>query len=251
MALLSFLGLLIGLGTVAYVLWDGGIITVFFNLNAVILVFGGTLGATMITYPWKIVKQLPKAWWIVFFPRKHRDPQEVIEWMMDIQQVAYTGSIDDVDQNSIDDRFLRSGIRLLIEEQEEADVREELETEVIHGRQRSQRIIDVFRAMGDFAPVFGLLGTLIGIVQVLKHLGDPTLMGTYMALAITTTFYGIFGSNFIFLPTAGKLDGYSEDGLIIQELIIVGVLSMRRRERPSVMRRRLERFVARRVKAKT
>ena len=87
-------------------------------------------------------------------------------------------------------------------------------------------------------------------VQVLKFLGNAEMMGTYMALAIVTTFYGIFGANFLFLPTAGKLEGYSEDGLIIQELIIVGVLSMRRRERPTVMRRRLERFVARRQKTR-
>ncbi|MFH2203399.1 MAG: MotA/TolQ/ExbB proton channel family protein [Elusimicrobiota bacterium] len=249
MALLSLLGLLLGLSTVAYVLWDGGIIAVFVNVNAIILVFGGTIGATMITYPWKIVKQLPRAWWIVFFPRKSRDPQELIDQLMDIQQVVYTGGIDDVDINTIGDGFLRSGLRMILEEQSEQDLRDELETEVFYERQRKQRVIDVFRAMGDFAPIFGLLGTLIGIVQVLKFLGSPEQMGNYMALAITTTFYGIFGCNFIFLPTAGKLEGYSEDGLLLMDLIIVGVLSIRRRERPTVMRRRLERFLTQRRKA--
>ena len=98
--------------------------------------------------------------------------------------------------------------------------------------------------MGAYSPIFGLLGTLIGVVQVLRNLSDPAQMGQSMAIAITTTFYGIFGCNFLFLPIAGKLEGHSANELLIKELIVVGILSIRERVMPALMRQKLERFIS-------
>jgi len=102
--------------------------------------------------------------------------------------------------------------------------------------------------MAGYAPIFGLLGTLIGVVQVLKNLTDPESIGSSMAVAITTTFYGIFGANFLFSPAAGKLTALTEQEVLLKEVAIEGILSIQSGDIPTVVARKLHAYLAYRTR---
>ena len=246
MDLLTVFGLLLGLGVVYYVMLQGEITALLFNFDAFLLVFGGTFASTMITYPWDLLKKIPRAVLLTFFPQKQKGFPQLIEQMVSLQTTILSRGIDGLsnEMENIDDKFLKSGIRMLIEDQSPETIKENLNNEIEAISGRHQRIIGVFRSMGSYAPIFGLLGTLIGVVQVLRTLGDPTAMGGAMAIAITTTFYGIFGCNFIFLPIAGKLNEQSDSEILSKELIRVGILSIKEGIIPVLMRKKLNIFFA-------
>lgn len=246
MDILTISGLILGVGAVYYVMLQGEITALLLNINAFILVFGGTLASTMITYPLEVMRKVPRVMLFVFKPQKRKETSEVITQIVDLQSIVFARGIDalSIESENIDDDFLRTGIRMLIEDQNVENIRENMSNELMATRQRHQRLTGVFRSMGTYSPIFGLLGTLIGVVQVLRNLGDPTAMGASMAIAITTTFYGIFACNFIFLPIAGKLEGYSNDEMLLKELIITGIIAIKERTLPVLMRRKLERFLS-------
>jgi chemotaxis protein MotA len=185
MDVLTLFGLIMGFGVVYYVMLQGQITALLFNINAFFLVFGGTLASTLITYPWDVLKHVPRALLFVISPPKQNAPYQLIQQMVDLQTVATGQGIDGLstETENINDRFLRSGIRMLIEDQDEESIRENLDNEIVATRQRHQRIVSVFRSMGAYSPIFGLLGTLIGVVQVLRNLSDATAMGSSMAIA--------------------------------------------------------------------
>lgn len=245
MDFLTLIGLVLGFGVVWYVMAQGEITALLFNVNAFVLVFGGTIASTLITYPWQVMNLVPRAVLFVLFPPKRPPITQVIENMVNLQTIALAQGIDGLsgETENMEDDFLKTGIRMLMEDQDADSINENMYNELMAIRQRHQRIVGVFRSMGTYSPIFGLLGTLIGVVQVLRNLSDPSSMGSSMAIAITTTFYGIFGCNFFFLPIAGKLDGYSNDEILVKELIIVSILAIRERMIPALMRRKLERFI--------
>ena len=117
-------------------------------------------------------------------------------------------------------------------------------------QQRHQKVCSVFRLMATVAPIFGLLGALIGVIQVLKNITDPKTMGASMAIAMTTSFYGIFGANFMFLPVAIKLSEYSESEILNMELIIEGILSIQKGDVPLLTEKKLEAFLSKRLREK-
>ena len=246
MDFLTILGLFSGIGVVYYVMARGEITALLFNLDAFLLVFGGTFASTIITYPWSIMKMTPAAALLMFRPPKRIKPKDLIERMVALQNINISRGVDVLlnEMNDKDDSFLKYGVRMLVEDNSSQEINENMSNELSSVRQRHSRVISVFRSMGAYSPIFGLLGTLIGVVQVLKNLSDTNSMGQSMAIAVTTTFYGIFGCNFIFLPIAGKLDGYSNEELTMRELVIVGILAMRERTLPSLMQRKMERFLS-------
>jgi chemotaxis protein MotA len=148
------------------------------------------------------------------------------------------------------DQFLANGLKMISDGLPPALVRANLEKEIHFIRLRHAEIANVFRNMATYAPIFGLLGTLVGVVEVLLNLTDPRSMGAHMAVAMTATFYGIFGANFLFLPVAGKLQAYSEEELFLKEVMIEGILSIQRREIPAILARRLQAYLNHRSRVK-
>ena len=111
------------------------------------------------------------------------------------------------------------------------------------------QVTNMFRSAGAYSPIFGLLGTLIGVVQVLRNLENPQSMGRSMAIAVTTTFYGIFLANFVFLPMAGKLNYYSENEIITKELIAKGIQSIQEGDAPTLLSKKLEAYLSYKLRA--
>ena len=185
MDIMTILGLIIGLSAVYYTMHVGGIVALLFNPAAAILVFGGTLGATMVTYPWQIFKRAPKASFLTIFPPKRLSPTHYINLLVSLSERSKKNGIDSIQDQiyEIDDPFLVDGLQMVLDGYDPDVVRENLDKEIIFLRKRHNQVTSIFKSMGAYAPIFGLLGTLVGVVQVLKNLTDPESIGTSMAVA--------------------------------------------------------------------
>ncbi len=245
MDFMTLFGWLIGLGSIGWVLADGEIFRFFYNTHALVLVFGGTLGSTLITYPWSILKRLPHAMLLFMFPGRRESSETVMQSVLALSGRARRSGMEsvEIDMNGVQNRFLANGLRMIADGLPANLIRANLEKEIHFIRLRHAEVANVFRNMATYAPIFGLLGTLVGVVQVLLNLSDPRTMGMHMAVAMTATFYGIFGANFLFLPIAGKLHAYSEQELFLKEVMIEGVLSIQRQEVPAILTRRLQAYL--------
>lgn len=245
MDLMIILGLAVGLGSIGWVLQSGDTIQFFVNPHAVILVFGGTLGSTLITYPWSILKRVPKAILLFFFPGRRESRDYVMSTVLNLATRARRTSMESIesDVRGTRDQFLAGGLKMIADGLPANLVRANLEKELYFIRLRHSEVSNVFRNMATYAPIFGLLGTLVGVVEVLLNLTDPRTMGAHMAVAMTATFYGIFGANFMFLPIAGKLQAYSEEEIFLKEVMIEGILSIQNKEGPAILMRRLQAYL--------
>lgn len=245
MDLMTVLGWLVGLGAIGWALGGGQTAQFFLNPRAIILVFGGTIGATLITYPWSILKRVPVSLIMFIFPGRRQSPDRVMSLLLNLSARARRTSMQslEVDLRKTHDQFLANGLKMIADGLPANLIRANLEKEIHFIRLRHSEICNLFRNMATYAPIFGLLGTLVGVVEVLLNLTDPRTMGTHMAVAMTATFYGIFGANFLFLPIAGKLQAYSEQELFLKEVMIEGILSMQRHEVPAILSRRLQAYL--------
>ncbi|MBU2567637.1 MAG: MotA/TolQ/ExbB proton channel family protein [Elusimicrobia bacterium] len=246
MDFMTIIGIVMGALAVYFVMARGQIVHLLANLDAFVLVFGGTLASTLIAYPWSTLKEIPKAFRYAFFPRKRESAIRTIEILVSLSEKAKRSGVEALsnDIHNIKSRFFVNSIRMLIDGFEPDIIQGNMEKEIIYVQQRHQKVTSVFRMMATIAPIFGLLGTLIGVVQVLKNITDPKTMGASMAIAVTTTFYGIFSANFMFLPIAVKLSEYSEDEILNMELILEGVLSLQKGDVPLVTEKKLEAFLS-------
>ncbi|MDD5688186.1 MAG: MotA/TolQ/ExbB proton channel family protein [Elusimicrobia bacterium] len=253
MDILTLLGLAMGVGTVYIVMQHGGIMNIIFDKYAAILVFGGTFASTLISVPYAQLKSSIRASFFTIFSYKTKQrPEVVINTLITLCEKSKRTGIDSLQDDilKMDDRFLKEGFHLLIDGLSPDLIRDNLETEIVFVRRRHSANSSVFRTMGAYAPIFGLLGTLIGVIQVLKNLADPKTMGASMAIAVTATFYGIFSTNFIFLPIASKLNALSEAEILVKEVMIEGILSIQSGDIPLILRRKLEAYLAYRMRKK-
>ena len=247
MDFMTVLGWIVGLGAIGWVINDGQTAQFFLNFRAIVLVFGGTIGATLITFPWSILKRVPSSILLFVFPGRRDSADSVMSTMIFLAGRARRSSMQslEVDMRKAQDSFLANGLKMIADGLNANLIRASLEKEIHFIRLRHAEISNVFRNMATYAPIFGLLGTLVGVVEVLLNLTDPRTMGTHMAVAMTATFYGIFGANFLFLPIAGKLQAYSEQELFLKEVMIEGILAIQRHEGPAILTRRLQAYLNR------
>ncbi|MFH1540449.1 MAG: MotA/TolQ/ExbB proton channel family protein [Elusimicrobiota bacterium] len=246
MDLMAVFGLLLGCASVYYVSVVGNITNLLFNLPSLVLVLGGTIGSTMITYPFSVIRRTPKVILTTLIHVKKNSLQQFIDRIFHLAEIAYARGIDVLPEqlNDEDDNFLKTGVQMLIEDWSEKDIEENLEREINFIIERHQQIQRLFISMSNYAPIYGLLGTLVGVLGVLQQFGDPVAMGKSMAVAIVTTFYGIFGANFIFSPLAGKIETYSEEEIVVKRILMIGVISIKKGNPVFVVKEKLERFLA-------
>ncbi len=248
--LMTLAGLLLGGSCVYYVMYRSGIQALLLNLDAFILVFGGTLACVFITYPWNLIRRMPHALRLVFFPPTQTTAPQIISTLVRLAELAKRGGLDSLEREipAVKERFLADGLRMVVDGLSPDLIRENLEKEIAFTRVRHQQLANIFKTLGTYAPIFGLLGTLIGVVRILQNLTDPQSLGAAMAIAVTTTFYGIFGTNFLFLPIAGKLNAHSDAEMLIKEVIIEGVLSVQAAEVPALVSLKLQAFLSYRLR---
>ena len=255
MDFMTIIGLFLGGLTVYFVMASGNILDMVLNPVAALLVFGGTFSATLIAYPWDLIKQTVPSFRLMFFPRKNTYEylEEVVDSITSLSEKARRQSIESLqgDLTKINDKFFSHSMQMVIDGLDTEVVKDNMEKEILYTRQSFLKVCGVFRTMATLSPIFGLLGTLIGIVGVLRNLSDPTSMGSNMAIAITTTFYGIFAANFLFLPIAIKLNEHSERDVLIKELIAEGIMAIQGGDLPLIVKKKLNAFLASHIKEKS
>ncbi|ACL02717.1 Chemotaxis protein MotA [Desulfatibacillum aliphaticivorans] len=216
----------------------------FINVPSLIIVVGGTMGATMINYPLKeILGIVGVAMKTVF--AKEASAKDTIAKFMDFAQKARREGILSLegDIKELEDEFMKKGIQLAIDGLEPNAIREIMETEINYTMNRHKLGADLFTTIGTFAPALGMVGTLIGLVQMLQSMEDPSSIGPAMAVALLTTFYGAILANIICMPVAGKLKMRSSQEMEVRELVVEGVLSLSSGENPRIVEQKLACFL--------
>ncbi len=246
MDLMTILGGATGIGVVLYILHAGNMMRFLLNPEAVILIFGGTLGSVLISYPWSVLKHVPGAVLMMFVPPRRPSAPVLIQTFVDLAEKTRrdgTGALAAA-LGSVPHPFIADGLQMIIDGLDVSVMHDRFERDILTTRHRHMQVSAIFRSAGSYAPIFGLLGTLIGVVQVLRNITNPTAMGSSMAVAMTASFYGIFSANFLFLPIAAKLNFYSEEEMISRELIAKGLLCLASGEVPWLIGRKLEGYMA-------
>lgn len=234
-----------GVGCVWYAMAAGDILGLLWDLPSFILVVGGTIASTLMTFPLDVMKDVPRSLLLTFFPPRMTSPKKVIARICALADIVKAHGVDALaEATARDDKFLRSGVKMILSEWSEDDIRESMEKDMEFTLERHLQVQKAFAAAGGYGPVYGLLGTLVGILGVLRYLDSPKAMGAAMTVAIVTTFYGIFMANFIALPTAGKLENYSNKELLGKQLMLIGILGFKKEETSLNLKRKMEKHLA-------
>lgn len=241
----SIIGIVAGFALIGFAIASGGAMGSFFDFKSILIVFGGTISATIVAYPLEQIKNLPRIL-KALTGSKPVDHQGIIGVLVGFAEKARREGLlaleDDVGQLS--DTFLQKGVQLIVDGTDAELVRSILETELTFIEDRHKANAGVFETAGNFAPAFGMLGTLVGLIQMLQDLDDPSAIGSGMAVALVTTFYGSLLSNMILLPLATKLRSKSKEEILLKEVMIEGILSIQAGENPRIVEEKLKAFLA-------
>ncbi len=252
MELSTLLGLVAGFGALlAAVFMEGGSPAELVGPSAAVIVFGGTIGAAFISFPLKRVLAVPKLIANSFKAYK-AESVAIIELIVTLADKARREGLLALEQDAKDvkDDFLRRGLMLVVDGVDPSQVRSILETETNLMAQRHEQGAAVLQAMGGYAPTMGIIGTVMGLVNVLGRLSDPSHLGESIAVAFLATFYGIMSANLLWLPIAGKLRAKSHEEVEMRNLMMEGVLALQAGENPRIVREKLSAFLAPKERAK-
>lgn len=235
------IGILVGGGLLFYSIIQSGGIAIFIDPGSIMIVGGGTLAAILISFPLKNVVGVFKILKNVF-GREISDAGAYISAVVRLAHKARKESILSLqeDAKNVNNRIMRMGLQLVIDGQPPEIVRAVLETELEGILVRHDEGARIFKSMGRFSPAFGLIGTLIGLISMLRSLsGGTENLGPGMAVALVTTFYGALSSNLFFLPIADKLENRSEKEVQQVRIIIEGVLMIQEGGNPRLIEQKL------------
>lgn len=247
MDIATVVGLVAGLTTIfAVLIMDGGSpAELFAHPSAIILIIGGSLSATILTSPLKTVLQLPK-YFIQAFTTKNFDAKATIDLLTKLADRARREGLLALEEDSkkIKDKFLQKGIMMVVDGVDSEQVSAILETNVDQMRARHKQGIGFFAAAGGFAPTFGIIGTVMGLISVLKQLDNPSALGESIAAAFLATLWGLLTSNLIYLPLSGKLKAKSDEEARNRYMQLEGILAIQAGENPRIVRDKLSAFLA-------
>ncbi|MDH5541455.1 MAG: MotA/TolQ/ExbB proton channel family protein [Nitrospinota bacterium] len=238
----TLLGLILGLGLIFGAIISGGDIGGFIDVPSIMIVFGGTLAGTMVMFPLSQVLGSIKVALNAMKVSGH-DPARIIRQMMEIAKKARKDGLLSLQNFKSTDRFLNKAMQMTVDGMDQNVIREVLTTEIEKLRFRHMTGAQFFEQVGLLAPAFGMIGTLVGLVQMLQNLSDPSSIGPAMAVALLTTFYGAIFANLVCIPIAKKLEIRSAEETISLELIMEGVISIIKKENPSIMKSKLNAFL--------
>ena len=245
MDLATIIGIISGVTLVVLTIIMGGSAAIFIHVPSMMVVFGGATAATLISFQLKEVLGVINVVRKAFFSEK-TDNVALINQIVELSKKARKEGLLAIDKevSQIEDPFLRSGMEMVVDGTEPELIRSIMETELSYLKERHKRGQEIFSAYGEYAPAFGMIGTLIGLIGMLQNLNDPSQIGGGMAVALITTFYGALAANLVFIPLAGKLKNRSEEEVLIKEMIIEGVLSIQFGEHPNTIQRKLMNFLS-------
>jgi chemotaxis protein MotA len=233
------IGLLAGAAVVCTLIMVGGDFRMFYDLHALIVIFGGSFSATLIRFPLgAIFHGLPLGAKFAFTLRG-QSQRDLIEQIAGIAETARKQGPTALERIEIDDPFLAKGVRYVADGYDASFIRDNLERDRDNFLTHLDEGQKIYRAIGDCAPAFGMIGTLLGMVQMFANMTDPSKLGPFMAVALLATLYGALVANLICLPIADKLHVKLTDEDTNRTLIIDGILMIRDSKSPALVREML------------
>lgn len=224
---------------------EGTTLRSYLNLPAFVLIFFGVLGATTMSFDLKEMLAIPKLLAFVVV-KQETDPGKTIEVLASCAEKARREGLLKLedDLKTIKDPFLRDAIQLVVDGTDRELLDKMLHTKVDYMRERHKMGENIFMTMGGYAPTLGIVGTVMGLIQVLAGgLTDIAKVGSGIAQAFLATFYGIASANLLFLPFAGKLKVKSDEELLVKDMIIEGILSIQSGDNPRLLREKLLAYI--------
>ena len=220
---------------------EGGSVTTLLNGPAILIVVGGSIGATMLQSPLPVfVRAMSMLVWVVRPPLIQPETQlkEIVRWAQLARREGLLGLEDVVE--SVRDAYARKGLQLVIDGNDPETIRETLELDAMARERHDLNAAKVIDGMGGYAPTLGILGAVMGLIEVMNNLADPALLGQGIAVAFVATVYGVGLANLVFLPTANKLNALVREQSRIKELVTVGIMAIAAGDNPRSVEARLQ-----------
>jgi chemotaxis protein MotA len=245
MDIATIIGVVAGLSCIGVAVVAGGDARVFVNIPSVAITVGGMLSATLIHFS---LGQFLRIMSVVKKTIMYKLPaeQDLIQKMVNYSAINRRDGALALEQQipTAGSDFLAKGVQMLIDGQNEEAMDRQLRMEIQYLQERHANGKKILEFMGSSAPAFGMIGTLIGLVQMLGTLEDPSGIGVGMATALITTFYGALLANLVFIPLAGKLGTRSRQESLLSEMILEGLLAIVRGESPTAVREKMQAFIS-------
>ena len=228
---------------IAFVL-EGGHITALFAPTAFLIVFGGTIGATVTCFTMAELKTLPGVLKTAITKQK-LDPASLIDLIVKLADKARRDGLLSLESSidEVDSPFLKKGIQLIVDGTDPEVIQNILETENYAVEERHSVGSNIFEVAGGFAPTMGIIGTVMGLVHVLGNLSNPDELGPAIAMAFIATLYGVGSANIVYLPLAEKLKNTAKKEGVMREIMMEGLIALRAGRNPIIIREHLTAFL--------
>ena len=242
MDIASLTGIVAGLGLILSAILMGGDFSLFVNIPGIMIVVGGTLSATLLTFPLNDVLSAFKAA-VFVFSSKEDNPNDMVFTMIELCKITRKEGLVGLSRTKTDHAFVAKACMLISDGAEESIISDTLTIEIDAMKERHFIVQDVFTKMNAYAPAFGMIGTLIGLVQMLANLADPSSVGPAMGVALLTTFYGAVLAFMIFGPIAGKLKSRTAQEVMNLQIIFDGASSITQDANPRMVYEKLSSYI--------
>ena len=238
----TFGGLLIALGGIVLgLMLEGGRISQVVQPTAAMIVFGGTIGAVMVQFPLEVIRQAARRLRMVFWTSGPDAYQLASELVQHAQKARKLGIVSlDSDLDRVRDPFMRRALMLAVDGTHPDELRSILESEIDSIAERDEQVPRVFESAGGFAPTVGIIGAVLGLIQVMQHLQNMDEVGRGIAVAFVATIYGVGSANLFFLPAAGKLKLRIREEQLVREMTLEGVISILEGMNPRMLETKLQ-----------
>ena len=243
MDIVTLLGMAVGLSLILGAIIIGGAFDVFINIPGMMIVVGGTLASIMVAFPFEEVIQAFNAAFKMFVQRKTK-VRDVVNIMVKVAEISRREGLVALENVQTENLVLKKSCQLIADNADPDLIRSTLTIEINSMRRRHQVGQDVFKRLAALAPSFGMMGTLIGLVQMLSQLSDPKSIGPAMAVALLTTFYGSAMATLIFIPISAKLKARTLQEQLHLEVIFEGAKSILENNNPRLVYEKLSSFLA-------
>lgn len=239
----TIIGIVVGIGAilVGYSLEGGNIITLISHNSPIIIVFGGTFGATILSFPISDLKKIPGALKKIFTNKKH-DPVAIINQLAELSEKARKDGLLSLEQDAQNNEndLIKKGLALVVDGIETEVIKDILKREIELRESIDESVAKIFEKMGGYGPTMGVLGTVMGMVVVLGSMeAEPGGLGEKIATAFLATMFGVGSANLIYLPFADRIKQKAESEKMINDLIIEGLLSIQAGENPRIIKEKL------------
>lgn len=242
MDIASLTGIVAGLGLIMSAILMGGDFSLFVNIPGIMIVVGGTLSATLLTFPLNDVLSAFKAA-VFVFSSKQDNPNDMVFTMIELCKITRKEGLVGLSKTKSDHAFVSKACMLISDGADEKIISDTLTIEIDAMKERHFIVQDVFTKMNAYAPAFGMIGTLIGLVQMLANLADPASVGPAMGVALLTTFYGAVLAFMIFGPIAGKLKSITAKEVMNLQIIFDGASAITQDANPRMVYEKLSSYI--------